>query len=269
MSSFEEQSPLDQKFHEGEAQRAEDLELIENVKNEAVSLGFFTREFVDSLRVHFLSPEGQEDQEEDPTRDYFMISRALLERLYQRDSTLGENDGLHRSPMVWVRPQDANLLKAINSFEVIAVHEFAHPKSYRVFHPEKGELDENLFKNMVMKLVQEDERLQSLKGVDFQKFSFSVYEWSEIYAFLYQREFVRRTVADGNEKVTLWDDRIVMVANDLKNEMEAVNEEFHVEAEPTMIYEDPHVLAYLLTRTIEQKFPELENRVRYLESLGA
>jgi hypothetical protein len=271
MPSFDEKPPLDQKLHEKEAQRAEDLELIEDVKNEAVRLGFFTREFLDSLCVHFLSPEPEDgggiENQEDPTRDYFMISRPLLERLYRRDATLGENDGLHRSPYVWLS-RDINLVKTMSSFEANAVHEFAHPKSYRVFHPEKGEFDGKFFKDMVVNLVQEDEQLQSLQDVDFQKFSFSVYEWSEIYAFLHQREFIRKTAADGEEKIKSWDDRTFMVANNLESEMKVINEEFHVDAQTDMIYEDPHVLSYLLAKTIEQKFPDIQQRVEYLESLG-
>ncbi len=105
-------------------------------------------------------------------------------------------------------------------------------------------------------------------GLDFNKFEYSVYEWSEIYADLYKREYLRRLSPEGEELIQSYNERIYRSARDLKKAAESLSEEFQMEIDPDLIYKDMHVLVYLLAGIIEKQHPDFEERMKYVESLG-
>lgn len=110
--------------------------------------------------------------------------------------------------------------------------------------------------------------LGNTPGLDFNKFEYSVYEWSEIYADMYRREYLRRSLDEGEDLVRQYDERICRSARDLKKAAENLSEEFQMQIDPDLIYEDMHVLVYLLAGIIEKQHPDFEERIKYVESLG-
>ena len=72
----------------------------------------------------------------------------------------------------------------------------------------------------------------------------------------------------GEDLIRSYDERIYQSARDLKKAAKDISEEFQIEIAPDLIYQDVHVLVYLLAGVIEKQHPDFDERMKYVESLG-
>jgi len=254
-------------FENPESSVEEDREVLEATKEAVVKLGLFDKEYLDGLNYKFLDNTGtvEESADDDPQRDVHIPPRAMMEMALNRE-WWGDRSAVTRIPYIWSGREDIALWKRMASFDATVVHEFGHPKSYRIFNPEDGTFPSETFRKNI--LAMDKTELGETPGLDFNKFEYSVYEWSEIYAEMYKREYLRRSSAEGEELIRSYDDRILRSARDLKKAAEGLSEEFQMQIDPDLIYEDMHVLVYLLAGIIEKQHPDFQERVKYVESLG-
>ena len=180
----------------------------------------------------------------------------------------GDRIASNENPYIWFGREDTAIWKKMGRLDATIAHELGHPKSFRIFPPEdeKQPFPSDVFRKNI--LAMDKTELGDTPGLDFNKFEYSVYEWSEIYAEMYKREYLRRLSDEGEELIQSYDDRILRSARDLKKAAEEISEEFQMQIDPDLIYEDMHVLVYLLAGTIEKQHPDFEERMKYVESLG-
>ncbi len=89
--------------------------------------------------------------------------------------------------------------------------------------------------------------------------------WSEIYALLYQREFLRRENPENEKKIQKWDNYIFKVANNLAEIVEKFNQRENRDIPLGLTY-NQHVLSYLLAVPLESKFKNFNESIKWLES---
>jgi len=241
---------------------AEEFESLEAIKERAIKLGLFDRAFLDSLEYKNMDATGE--GEENPEKDAWIVSREFLRQACGRN--LGPHKPLHRIPFIWWPKND--VMQKIVTFDSTVVHEIAHPKSYRIFHPEREEFDSSHFRKKINKLVQKNDRFGNVTEIDFDRFKFSVYEWSEIYALLYQREFLRSEPEKGGANIAEWDKHIYHTTHNIEQSADELGKEFNLEIDPGLIYQDPHSLSIILANVIEETYPDFDQRIEYVESLG-
>jgi hypothetical protein len=247
----------------------EDRKVLEATKEAVVKLGLFDKEYLDGLNYQFLDNTGtvEESGDNDPQRDVHIPPQAMMEMALNRE-LWGDRSPVTRIPYIWFGKEDVAIWKDMGRLDATIVHELGHPKSYRIFPPE----DENrpfpseTFRKNV--LAMDKNELGNTPGLDFNKFEYSIYEWSEIYADMYKREYLRRSLPEGEDLIQSYDERIYQAARDLKKAAEGLSEEFQMHIDPDLIYEDMHVLVYLLAGIIEKQHPDFEERMKYVESLG-
>lgn len=256
-------------FNSPESNLEEDKKILEATKEAVIRLGLFDKEYLDSLNYQFLDNTGtaEESVDEDPQRDVHIPPQVMMDMALNRE-WWGDRSPMTRIPYIWFGREDSAIWKKMGKLDATIVHELGHPKSYRIFPPEDETrpFPSKEFKKNI--LAMDKVELGDTPGLDFNKFEYSVYEWSEIYAEMYKREYLRRLSDEGGELIQLYDERILRSARNLKGEAERINKEFQTQIDPNLIYEDMHVLVYLLAGIIEKNHPDFEERMKYVESLG-
>jgi hypothetical protein len=260
---------IKESFQNPEGRQEEDRKILEATKEAVVRLGLFDEEYLDGLNYKFLDNTGTvaESADEDPERDVDIPPQAMMDMALSR-AWWGDRSAVTRIPYIWFGKEDADIWKKMGRLDATIAHELGHPKSFRIFPPEDETrpFPSGAFKKNV--LAMDKTELGDTPGLDFNKFEYSVYEWSEIYADLYKREYLRRLSPEGEELIQSYNERIYRSARDLKKAAESLSEEFQMEIDPDLIYKDMHVLVYLLAGIIEKQHPDFEERMKYVESLG-
>lgn len=259
---------IKESFKNPESGLEEDRKIVEATKEAVVKLGLFDKQFVDSLNYRFLDADTgtlDESAGDDPRRDVYIPPQSMMEFSLERN-WWGDRSPVTRIPYIWSGREDIPNQKKIHAFDAVVAHEIAHPESFRIFSPDDGTFPSEAFRKNVISMNKAG--LGDTPGLDFNRFEFSAYEWSEIYAFLYQREYLRRSSDEGEEIIRSADSRTLRVAQNLKKEAERISQEFQMQIDPDLIYQDIHVLARLLAGIIEKEHPGFRERMKYVESLG-
>jgi hypothetical protein len=251
----------------------ENIDVLKEAKRKLEKVGLFDKQFLDDLNFKFLGDFREENgdfksyelksdnslnemslEKMDVTKDVLILSQDLLKR-YNEFSV--DADNLHIISQIWYK--GANM-PSIYSFGAVVAHEVAHAKSYQVIPPQSGLFNKERFFREMQKLISEDERLKNI-NIDFSQFNYSLIEWSEIYAMLYQREFVRRENPMGDKDIQEWDKFILETASTLNESVEKFGEEENRKLSPNLIYKENHTLSFLLSRVLEKKFPDFQKRL--------
>lgn len=114
-------------------------------------------------------------------------------------------------------------------------------------------------------MVKNDSALSKKGNVDLSKFNYSDENWSELYALLYHREFLRKENSDNNKMIEEWDNHIIEVCCDLQRAMKKFNQEKGTDINPEIIYKDGHAFSFLLARVFEEKYKDFNERIKVLE----
>lgn len=273
-----------EKYEEKHPEKYEENQrLLERTKENLSDMGIFDREFIDGLNfviVDSVNREGENQMQEyclnadgsntpmdgenwDRTRDVAIGSldySANIIHLFDVGS-----DRI-KSTYLWLGDIDKSNLM---SFDAIATHEIAHAKSYQAITKDKESLfDEKKFEKFSAELVEDDEVLSKEGVVDLSRFEHSAEKWSELYAVLYQREYLRRKNSDNDAIIQAWDSHIIEVANDLRGTMEKFSREKNTNIDPEIVYRDGHAFSYLMARVLEEKYKDFEERIVALERYG-
>lgn len=254
-------------FNNPESSLEEDRKILDTTKEAVVRLGLFDKEYLDGLNYQFLGRTGtvKVSTDEDPEQDVHIPPQAMMDMAVNRE-WWGDRSPVTRIPYIWYGREDVPIWQKMGKLDATIAHELGHPKSYRIYSPDDETFPSKNFKENV--LLMDKTELGDTPGLDFNKFDFSVYEWSEIYADMYKREYLRRSSGEGEGLIRSYDGRIYRTARDLKKAAEDISEEFQMQIDPDLIYEDMHVLVYLLAGIIEKQHPDFEERMKYVESLG-
>ncbi len=262
----------------------EDARLLEIAKEKMLAMGFFSKEFVDGLSFVFVDSvklygKNQEIdftysqitegglitryniEDSDRTKEVGIITLSYLDKI---DRVFDANSDTNKSQHIFLGDLDK---KVFLSFDAAAAHEIAHAKSYDAITKEKESLfDEKKFKELVIELIKNDLVLSKAGSIDLSKFNYSDENWSELYALLYQREFLRRDNDDNSKMIEEWDNHITEVACDLRGAMKKFNEKKGTNIDPEVIYEECHNFSFLLARVFEEKYKDFSERIKVLES---
>ena len=267
--------------------------LLEGAKEKAISLGIFSRSFLEKLNFHFLADYKKAGDEfesfelipgdkTEPTERFNetdwdwlnnvpVLSQNMVQRMIGGQNFLPTDT--HFMQRIWL---DHTNLKELYSFEAVVVHETAHAKSYQYIHPETGEnfnespeFDADRFYSTIQDLTKENSELDEMKSViDFKQFRFTISDWSEIYAQLYQREFLRRSRPDAEKAVEDFDTMAREVTRNLPEEIKRLSETTGRPLSKNLLYQENHTLSFFIPQAIEKKFPKFENRIKFLEQCG-
>lgn len=258
----------------------EDVNLLEKAKEKMVAMELFDKKFIDGLNFTFVDitvKDGRNEEVEyrldengsfipydnensDRSKEVGMITRSYLDKVEQ---LFDSKSKINKGQQVWLGKLDKTIFL---SFDAAAVHEIAHAKSYDVIDEERKSLfDEEKFKDLIVEITKEDPVLSKKESVDLSKFKYSDTNWSELYALLYHREFLREDNGNNNEMIKEWDKHIIEVANDLPGAMEKLNQERNIDIDPEVIYKDGHAFSYLLARVFEEKYTDFNERIKVLE----
>lgn len=254
----------------------ENARLLERAKEKMLEMGLFDKDFIDGLTFVFVdSYNNKEDvnyqltengllapyEESDRTKEVPILTRSYLDTIDDQFNIASEKN---KSQYVWLGNLDKSIFL---SFDAAAVHETAHAKSYGVIDKEKKSLfDEEKFKELIVELIKDDLVLSKRESIDLSKFDYSEDDWSEIYALLYHREFLRKDNSENNKMIEEWDIHISEVASDLQESMKKFNEKKGTDIDPEVIYKDCHTLSFLLARVFEKKYKDFDKRIKALES---
>ncbi|MBU3965108.1 hypothetical protein KKG29_00845 [Patescibacteria group bacterium] len=259
----------------------EDAILLEKAKEKMLEMGLFDKDFINSLNFVFIDAfekdgEYQEvgyhltedgsivsynNEDSDRTKEVGVVTLSLLGKI---DQFFDIHNDKNKSQHIWLGNLDKSVFL---SFDAAGAHEIAHTKSYGAITREKESLfDEEKFKELVIKLIENDPVLSKDESVDFLKFNYSDENWSELYALLYHREFLRRENSDNDKMIKEWDNHIIEVANDLQGAMKKFNQEKNTNIDPEVIYKDGHAFSFLLARVFEEKYKDFNERIKVLES---
>ncbi len=257
---------IKESFNNPESRQEEDRKTLEATKEAVINLGLFDKEYLDSLNYHFLDNTGtvEASTEDDPQRDVYIPPQAMMDMALNRE-WWGDRSAVTRIPYIWFGKEDTATWKKMGKLDATIAHELGHPKSHRLF-PDDGAFPSEAFKKNI--LAMDKTELGNTPGLDFNKFEYSIDEWSEIYADMYKREYLRRVSPEGEDLIRSYDERIYQSARDLKKAAKDISEEFQIEIAPDLIYQDVHVLVYLLAGVIEKQHPDFDERMKYVESLG-
>ncbi|MCL5733550.1 MAG: hypothetical protein M1334_02715 [Patescibacteria group bacterium] len=258
----------------------ENANLLENAKEECEHIGLFSKGLINDLRFEFYgdfkregdrfigyrlnkdnSLENTESDRPDAAKDVRLLSKEALEKFRNFSFYI---DDAHLSSRVWL---DGSNMDTIYSFGAQVAHEIAHAKSYRAIPPRSEFFDKERFFDEVADLAHQDLELKEAK-IDFSKFrsGYATAQWSELYAMLYQREFIRRDKPSNAKDIKNWDNLILRVADNLDKEINGLGRSKKKDLSPDLIYQEIHTLSFLMPRIIESKFPDFEQRIKFLES---
>lgn len=254
----------------------ENARLLNKTKEKILEMGLFDKDFIDGLTFVFFDNHNKEEdvnyqltengllvpyEEFDKTKEVPIITRSYLDTI---DDQFNISSDRNKSQYVWLGNLDKTIFL---SFEAAAVHETAHAKSYSVIDRErKSSLDKEKFKELIAELIKDDLVLSKMESIDLSKFNYSEDDWSEIYALLYHREFLRKENSENNKMIEEWDSHISEVANDLQGAVKKFNEKRGTDIDPEVVYEDCHTLSFFLARVFEEKYKDLNERIKVLES---
>lgn len=220
----------------------EDILLLEKAKEKMLKMELFSKDFIDSLNFVFIDSVKADGknleidftytqitengliascniEDLDRTKEVCIITPSYLDKI---DQAFDSNSDINKSQHVLLGDLDRTVFL---SFDAAAAHEIAHAKSYSAIDKD-GEslLDEEKFKELVIELIKNDIVLSKEESIDLSKFDYSDENWSELYALLYQREFLRRENSDNNRMIEEWDNHITEVASDLQGSMRKFNQ---------------------------------------------
>lgn len=259
----------------------QDAIFLERAKEKILEMGLFDKDFIDGLSfilVDAFEKDGKyqemeyrlteddsivsyNNEDPDRTKEVGIVTLSLLGKI---DQFFDIHNDKNKSQHVWLGNLDKSVFL---SFDAAATHEVAHAKSYIAITKEKKSLfDEKKFKETVIELIKNDPVLSKDESVDLSKFDYSDENWSELYALLYHREFLRRENRNNNKMIEEWDNHITEVASDLQGVMEKFNREKNTDINPEVIYKDGHAFSYLLARVFEEKYKDFNERIKVLES---
>lgn len=255
----------------------EEILKFQKAKEKMTFFGFFDKEFIDNLNIYIAAPNEEKglkdvlltldnqlvDNPKDKFNNFNHEKDVFIPSLF---AFLKEFENSHIMK-IWFKDVD---FENLYSFDAVAVHEIAHTKSFQLISPKENykyfsrEIESNYFNqekfiNKMDGIFLEELSFQNIKNVDFFKFDFSLRDWSEIYALLYQREFLRKDNSDNEEKIEKWDNHILKASEEI-GEM-VINKEI-----PSDEFYESHSLSYLLARSLEKRFKDFSERIKYLES---
>ncbi len=270
----------------GKEKYRENVELLNKAKDRFVEMGIFEKDFINGLNFVFIDNVGQEGEEfrnyqlapdgkivpldldeEKITgvKDVFLFTKDFSEKFLENfDNLFRERDEKHQSSIIWLKGVDVGVFY---SFDAMAAHESAHTKSYAAI-AENGSLlfDKEKFSSMIREVLEGSGYSRKFKSIDFSKFDLSVFDWSELYALLHHREFLRKENGGNIAMIGKWDDHIADMAGDLQGSVEKFNKEKGVDIDPEVIYEDCHAFSFLLARLFEEKYEDFDERIKALET---
>ncbi|MFA5986773.1 MAG: hypothetical protein WC819_05505 [Parcubacteria group bacterium] len=154
------------------------------------------------------------------------------------------------------------------TYEEFIAHEIAHNQFDLKYFDKFGEYEEvdgktdvaneyrKKLKDIIIPLVKE-----YYQYVEMEKFTFKRQQIAEIYAFLYQREFCKRS-GINNDMHNKLDIKSQEFFRDPQKMLETFNKEnnhdFSIEGH---VYNESHVLSLAVARLIEEKYPNWEDRM--------
>lgn len=259
----------------------EDAKLLEKAKEKMAEMEIFNKDFIESLDFVFvditekdgkyqeaeyrLTEDGSfilhDNKNSERAKEVGIITTSYLNKFEQLFDGKSEK---RKSTHVWLGNLDKSVFL---SFDAAAAHEIAHAKSYSVIDKEgKSSFDKEKFKRLIADLVRNDTVLSKPQSIDFSKFDYLDEDWSELYALLYHREFLRRENNNNNKMLEEWDKHIAEVAGDLYGAMEKFNQEKGTAIDTEIVYKDYHALSFLLARLFEEKYNDFDKRIKILES---
>jgi len=258
----------------------QDIQRFEKTKERSVSLGIFDRKFIDGLNIYIATSNMGKGHKNIPCvtldnkavvikQDKFNYETDVIipsASLIDLDKIYTDNkEGLHNK--IWFEGID---FKNLYSFDAATIHEIAHAKSFQLIPPAgiyeffSGKMKSHYFNQekflaKTKEIIEHETNLQKLINVDFSKFNFSLRSWTEIYAFLYQREFLRMTNPDNESRIQEWDKHVLEAAEEMGNMI--INKELS----PDKFYKN-HVFSFLLAAPLEENFKDFNERIKFLES---
>jgi len=270
----------------------EGLILLESAKEKSIELGLFEKDLLEDLnyiigdfkikekngeeielaelgrRENITDKRFNEPDKLDKAKDVRIFSKPFLlfiEKSFDNLSPkivedLDLNDR-HLVGHLFIKP---DTIKLLYQFDAVAVHEIAHAKSYRAINERKFNQQE--FADKIKDLIKENKIDKRFGEINFNNFQFSQKEWSEIYALLYQREFLIRKNSDNKTEIQKWDRDILDVANNLDDAIKELNQKTGKSISPDVIYQENHTLSFLLSRSLEERFKNFDERIKFLES---
>lgn len=270
----------------GKERYEENLRSLEKAKDKFVEMGLFEKDFIDGLNFVFiddikkegekfnnyqLTPDGKivplelDEEKLISIKTACVYSNDLSGNFSERiDALFQDQEERHQSTILWIEGIDFN---KFYSFDGVAVHEIAHTRSYAAITENNLLLfDREKFSSMIKEVLEGSEYSRKFKSIGFSKFDLSVFDWSELYAILYHREFLRRENKDNNKLIQDWDDQVMEIASDLKGSMKEFNRNKGTDIDPEIIYEDCHAFSFLLARFFEEKYKDFNERIKALES---
>jgi len=255
---------------------------LEAAKENFATLGIFNKEFLESLqftladdvraehgefRSYALLPDGSvraiEQAREDLTKDVPILSERLVERLSRWDVPMNDR---HATNMLWLENPGFNRLY---SFEACAAHEIAHTQSFRFITPDNNEkftspqYDSEKLSEVLSKILAHS---SISRAIDFSRFRNTFAEWTEIYAILHQREYLRRADPKNEELLREWDGAIEETAGTIRARLDELNHKTGRAMTEDMIYEENHTLSLLCAGLLEKEIPDFRKRIELLES---
>jgi len=262
------------------------MENLNNVKERIVLLGIFDREFLSSLNFKIigdfkiengqpknfeLNSENQLIEQEhtriDWGRDVPVLSEDLVARFQAFEIEMTD---IQASELIWFKDQ---AMVELYSFAAGVVHEVAHARSFQQIPPTNENFgnerfDKKKFLELLWEVIKNDEEFDALKeNIDFNKFRNSLAEWSEIYALLYQREFLRRSDSKNEGIIEKWDQHILDSVKHIPEAINNLSQRTGRQMKPEMIYQDNHTLSFLVAKAFEKRFQNFDERIKALESV--
>ncbi|MCL4437664.1 hypothetical protein M1513_01335 [Patescibacteria group bacterium] len=274
---------FEQKKIENGQNYQENLRLLENANQRFEQLGLFSEELINDLKFEFYGDfrkekgglvayklnknnllESAESDRPNVTKDVRILSSEALKKHKEFSFDV---DDKHLIAQIWLEGSDMNTLY---SFNAVTAHEIAHAKSYRVVPPNSELFNKEQFFKEIKNLAHQDQKLEATK-IDFSRFysNYATTQWSELYAMIYQREFVRRDKPSNEKYIKDWDDLILQRAGDLDESAKNLSSSRGRNLSPDLIYSENHTLSFLMSRVIENKYPDFEQRVNFLESFAS
>lgn len=268
----------------------EDARLLEKTKEKMVEMGLFDKDFIDGLDFVFvdtiekngkhqeaefyLSEDGltspYNNENSDRSKVVGIITKSYLNKIneFYNIDNLEQFREIKNEKNISQHVWEKNLDKSIFlSFDAATVHEIAHAKSYNAIDKErKSFFDEEKFKNLIVDLTKTDPVFSKNESVDLSKFDYSDENWSELYALLYHREFLRREDNNNRNMIEEWDNHINEIASNLHGAVEKFNQEKGTDIKSEIIYKECHAFSFLLARIFEEKYKDFNERIKVLES---
>lgn len=144
---------------------------------------------------------------------------------------------------------------AHNDFDIKYFEKFGEYKEIDGITDVSGEYRDDI-KKVIIPLISE-----KFPNINMDQFSFNRQQIAEIYAFLYQREFCKRSDINVEMHERL-DEKVLEFFEDPKGMLHKFNEEnnhdFTIEGH---VYEENHVLSLIVAHLLEDEYPSWEDRV--------